>query len=250
MNQLTKVFEGHNIRIVAENGEELFMLLDVCEALDLKNPSEVAKRVREKYKHKISLGLQGRSPIFVNEPGLYQVIMRADQSPIAERFQDWVYEEVLPSIRKDGAYVAAQPDETPEEIMAKGLLAAQTTIERLKREREVAVTKIEEQKPKVLFAEAVSTSQTSILIGQLAKLITQNGHSIGQNRLFEWLRQNNYLGKSGQHRNEPTQYSMERGWFEVLERTNHNPDGSVRITRTTKVTGKGQIYFINKFLSN
>ena len=109
-------------------------------------------------------------------------------------------------------------------------------------------TVVQEQKPKVLFADAVSTSDTSILIGQLAKLITQNGHNIGQNRLFEWMRQNGYLGKSGQHYNEPTQYAMERGWFEVKERTVNNPDGSVRITRTTKVTGKGQVYFINKFL--
>lgn len=116
MNQLTKVFEGHNIRIVAENGEELFMLLDVCEALDLKNPSEVAKRVREKYKHKISLGLQGRSPIFVNEPGLYQVVMRADQSDKAERFQDWVYEEVLPSLRKEGTYEIAQSQLPPQVV--------------------------------------------------------------------------------------------------------------------------------------
>lgn len=249
MNQLTKTFEGHNVRILGTKDNPWFVLTDVCKVLDLSNPSEVAKRIREKYRSKNNLGRQGLA-VTVNEAGLYQVIMRADQSPVAERFQDWVYEEVLPSIRKDGAYVAAQPDETPEEIMAKGLLAAQTTIERLKREREVAATKLEEQKPKVLFADAVSTSQTSILIGQLAKLITQNGHSIGQNRLFEWLRQHNYLGKTGQHRNEPTQYSMERGWFEVLERTNHNPDGSVRITRTTKVTGKGQIYFINKFLGN
>lgn len=116
MNQLTKVFEGHNIRIVAKNGEELFMLLDVCEALDLKNPSEVAKRVREKYKHKISLGLQGRSPIFVNEPGLYQVVMRADQSDKAERFQDWVYEEVLPSLRKTGSYEMPKP-QLPQQVV-------------------------------------------------------------------------------------------------------------------------------------
>lgn len=116
MNQLTKVFEGHNIRIVAENGEELFMLLDVCEALDLKNPSEVAKRVREKYKHKISLGLQGRSPIFINEPGLYQVVMRADQSDKAERFQDWVYEEVLPSLRKTGSYEMPKP-QLPQQVV-------------------------------------------------------------------------------------------------------------------------------------
>lgn len=248
MNQLTKTFEGHDIRMVGEGEKVLFVASDVAKTLGYKEPHKaVSRHCKGGMKRPVltSGGLQ--EMLVIREPDVYRLVTNS-KLPAAEAFEMWVMEEVLPSIRKDGAYVAAQSGETPEEIMAKGLLAAQSTIERLKREREVAVTKIEEQKPKVLFAEAVSTSQTSILIGQLAKLITQNGHSIGQNRLFEWLRQNNYLGKSGQHRNEPTQYSMERGWFEVLERTNHNPDGSVRITRTTKVTGKGQIYFINKFL--
>lgn len=248
MNQLTKTFEGRDIRVVGEGKKILFVASDVAKALGYKEPHKaVSRHCKGGMKRPVltSGGLQ--EMLVIREPDVYRLVTNS-KLPAAEAFEMWVMEEVLPSIRKDGAYVAARPDETPEEIMAKGLLAAQSTIERLKREREVAVTKIEEQKPKVLFAEAVSTSQTSILIGQLAKLITQNGHSIGQNRLFEWLRQNNYLGKTGQHRNEPTQYSMERGWFEVLERTHHNPDGSVRITRTTKVTGKGQIYFINKFL--
>ncbi|WP_321285103.1 phage antirepressor [Exiguobacterium profundum] len=252
MNQLTKTFEGRDIRVVGEGEKILFVASDVAKALGYKEPHKaVSRHCKGDGMFRPVIDKLGRDQEMrvIRESDVYRLVTNS-KLPAAEAFEMWVMEEVLPSIRKDGAYVAAQPGETPEEIMAKGLLAAQSTIERLKREREVAATKLEEQKPKVLFAEAVSTSQTSILIGQLAKLITQNGHSIGQNRLFEWLRQNNYLGKSGQHRNEPTQYSMERGWFEVLERTNHNPDGSVRITRTTKVTGKGQIYFINKFLSN
>ncbi|TCI25537.1 hypothetical protein EVJ32_09440 [Exiguobacterium sp. SH5S4] len=252
MNQLTKTFEGQNIRVVGEGEKILFVASDVAKALGYKRPNDAINQHCKgaTVKRSIIDSLNRTQEMrVIRESDVYRLVTNS-QLPAAEEFEMWVMEEVLPSIRKDGAYVAAQPDETPEEIMAKGLLAAQTTIERLQREREVAATKLEEQKPKVLFADAVSTSQTSILIGQLAKLITQNGHSIGQNRLFEWLRQNNYLGKGGQHRNEPTQYSMERGWFEVLERTNHNPDGSVRITRTTKVTGKGQIYFINKFLGN
>ncbi|WP_029333005.1 phage antirepressor [Exiguobacterium oxidotolerans] len=247
MNQLTKVFEGNEVRVVGTPEQPLFVLADVCKALKLSNPSEVAKRVREKYRSKNNLGRQGNA-VTVNEAGLYQVIMRADQSPVAERFQDWVYEEVLPSIRKDGGYMIARHDESPEEIMARGLLIAQTTIERLQHEKEVAATQLEAQRPKVLFADAVSTSQTSILVGQLAKLISQNGVSIGQSRLFAWMRENGYLGKKNAHYNEPTQYSVDRGWFEVTERTVQNPDGTVRITRTTKVTGKGQIYFMSKLL--
>ena len=128
MEQLTKMFEGHEIRIVGNEENPLFMLADVCEVLGLSNPSEVSKRVREKYKHKISLGLHGRSPIFVNEQGLYQVIMRADNSPVAERFQDWVYEDVLPSIRRSGSYQL--PDVSPERLT---LMLAQQHAEQAER---------------------------------------------------------------------------------------------------------------------
>lgn len=248
MNQLTKVFEGNEIRIIGTEKEPFFMVKDVCAALSLSNPSMVANRVRDKYKANFSLGLSGSAPVFVSEAGLYQIIMRADQNEVTERFQDWVYEEVLPSIRKDGGYIVAQPDESPEVIMARGLIAAQSTIERMKAEQQIAVATIEDQKPKALFADAVATSHDSILVGQLAKLIKQNGVNVGQNRLFEWMRENRYLGKHGENWNVPTQYAMDRKLFEIKERTINNPDGSVRITRTTKVTGKGQIHFINKFL--
>lgn len=183
----------------------------------------------------------------IPEPLVYKLAFKASNE-VAEKFQDWLAVEVIPSIRKHGAYM------TPETIQ-KVLTDPDTIIQlatNLKEEmakRMAAEALIEKQKPQVLFAEAVQTSETSILIGQLAKLITQNGVPIGQNRLFAWLREEGYLGKKGAHYNEPTQYSMERGWFEVTERTLNNPDGSVRITRTTKVTGKGQVYFINKFLS-
>lgn len=248
MNQLTKVFEGNQIRIVGTEAEPFFMVKDVCEALGLSNPSKVAGRIRDKYKTNFSLGLSGGAPVFVSEAGLYQIIMRADQNEITERFQDWAYEEVLPSIRKDGGYIAATTEDTPEEILARAVLVAQKTLERVEQEKQAALNQLKDQAPKVLFANAVETSETSILVGQLAKIITQNGVKVGQNRLFHWLREHGYLGKTGAHRNEPTQYSVERGWFEVTERTVQNPDGSVRITRTTKVTGKGQVYFINKFL--
>lgn len=249
MNQLTKVFEGNEVRVVGTAEQPLFVLADVCKVLEISNVSDVKKRLSEGVDSIYTLQTAGgkQQVTVINEDGLYDVILDS-RKPQAKRFRKWVTGEVLPSIRKDGGYMIARHDESPEEIMARGLLIAQTTIERLRHEKEAATAKLEEQRPQVLFAEAVSTSQTSILVGQLAKLISQNGVAIGQNRLFAWMRENGYLGKKGAHYNEPTQYSVERGWFEVLERTNNNPDGTVRITRTTKVTGKGQIYFMSKLL--
>ena len=132
--------------------------------------------------------------------------------------------------------------------MARALKLADRTIERLKSDNKLLEQKIEQDKPKVIFSDAVSTSHTSILVGDLAKLICQNGVQIGQKRLFEWLRQNGYLIKSGSSKNMPMQRYVEQGLFEVKESNVQNPDGSVRITKTTKVTGKGQIYFVNKFI--
>lgn len=137
---------------------------------------------------------------------------------------------------------------TPEQIMARALKMADKTIEQLKTDNKALEQKIEQDKPKTIFADAVSTSHTSILIGDLAKLICQNGVQIGQKRLFEWMRQNNFLIKSGSSRNMQMQRYVEQGLFEIKESNVQNPDGSVRITKTTKVTGKGQIYFVNQFL--
>lgn len=137
---------------------------------------------------------------------------------------------------------------TPEQVMARALKIANNTIESLKSENNTLAIKNKEMKPKAIFADAVSASHTSILVGDLAKLICQNGVQIGQKRLFEWLRENNFLIKSGSSRNMPQQRYVEQGLFEVKESNIQNPDGSVRITKTTKVTGKGQVYFVNKFL--
>lgn len=139
---------------------------------------------------------------------------------------------------------------TPEQVFARALKMADQTINKLKSEKRTLEQKIEQDKPKTIFADAVSASKTSILIGDLAKLICQNGVQIGQKRLFDWLRQNNFLIKNGSSRNMPQQRYVEQGLFEVKESNVQNPDGSVRITRTTKVTGKGQVYFVNKFLDN
>jgi len=185
---------------------------------------------------------------FINESNLYKTIFQSRKES-AERFSDWVTGEVLPSIRKNGGYISGQETMSDDELLEKAVLVAQRKI--AERDRIIAKqqAKIEQDKPKTIFADAVSTSKTSILIGDLAKLICQNGVQIGQKRLFEWLRQNNYLIKSGSSRNMPQQRYVEQGLFEVKESNVQNPDGSVRITRTTKVTGKGQVYFVNKFIN-
>lgn len=177
---------------------------------------------------------------FLTESGVYKLVMNS-RKPSAERFQDWVTDEVLPEIRKTGSYAATKVPQT----YAEALRAYADEVE----EKERLALENNEMKPKALFADAVSSSETSILVGQLAKLINQNGVDIGQNRLFKWLRDNGYLIKqSGENFNLPTQYSMNLGLMDVKERTIINPDGSNRITRTTKITGKGQQYFVNKIL--
>jgi len=236
--------------VLVIDNKEYFAATEVAEKLGYANPQ---KAIRDHCKEagctvrSVSYPSGTKSKRFINEGNLYRLIVKS-KLPAAEQFEQWVFEDVLPSIRKHGGYLTP---ETVEQVLTDPdtiiRLATDLKQERLKRQQ--AEFLIEQQKPKVLFADAVETSESSILIGQLAKLITQNGYPIGQNRLFKWLRENGFLGKAGSHYNEPTQYAVERGWFEVKERTINNPDGSVRITRTTKVTGKGQIYFINKFLA-
>jgi anti-repressor protein len=183
---------------------------------------------------------------FINEGNLYRLIVRS-RLPEAEKFESWVFDEILPTIRKHGAYLTPQKVEEvlldPDTIIQ---LATQLKQERM--ERSKLQEKFDKDRPKVIFAEALETSNNSILIGELAKLLKQNGVDIGEKRLFAQLRQDGYLMKTpGERWNDPTQRSMEMRIFEIKKRTINNPDGSVRTTKTTKVTGKGQIYFINKF---
>lgn len=159
-----------------------------------------------------------------------------------------MFDTVLPSIRKNGGYIAGQETLSDAELMAKAVLVAQRTIDEKNRVIEQQRQKIEADRPKTIFADAVSTSKSSILIGDLAKLICQNGYQIGQKRLFQWMRDNGYLMKTGSSYNMPMQRYVQQGLFEIKESNVQNPDGSIRITRTTKVSGKGQLYFVNKFL--
>lgn len=250
MNDL-KIFESKEfgkIRTIEVDGTPWFVANDVAYALGYNNPRKAVldhcKGVTKR-DTPTSGGMQQIS--YINEGDMYRLIMKS-KLPSAERFEAWVVDEVLPSIRKHGGYISGQDTLSDDELMARALQVAQRKIEERDRVIEQQSRKIELDKPKTIFADAVKASETSILIGDLAKIISQNGVSIGQNRLFEWLRENGYLIKYGNSRNMPTQRSMEMGLFEIKESTHQNPDGSVRITRTPKVTGKGQIYFINKFL--
>ena len=245
MNNLqTFSFNNQPVRTVQLNNQHYWVLKDVCDVLELSNPTVVANRLEDDERAKFNLGRQGEATV-ITESGLYAVILRSDK-PNAKEFRKWVTGEVLPAIRKNGAYLT---DEKAYDITHNPQSLADLLLqagEQLKQKEII----IQEMKPKALFADAVAASNSNILIGDLAKLIKQNGHDIGQKRLFDWLRDNGYLIKYGSSRNMPTQVAMNLGLFKVKESTFSNPDGSVRITKTTKVTGKGQQYFINKFLGS
>lgn len=252
MNNL-KVFQNESlgqVRVMDLGGEPYFVLKDVCDALEIERGTRIAERLDEDEVRQTSvIDSVGRAQqtYIVNESGLYNVILRSDK-PQAKQFKKWITSEVLPSIRKRGAYMTDDALEraiTDPDFLIR--LATELKDERAMRYK--MQDKIEQDRPKVIFADAVSASHTSILIGDLAKLIRQNGCEIGQNRLFDWLRDEGYLIKYGSSKNMPTQRAMDLRLFEVKETTISNADGSIRITKTTKVTGKGQQYFINKFLS-
>lgn len=233
--------EFGNIRTVNIDGEHWFVGKDVANALGYERATKaIQDHVDEDDKDEVpiqdSIGRMQKTPV-INESGLYALIF-GSKLKSAKQFKHWVTSEVLPTIRKTGGY---QPAPQGKELLALAVLEAQKTIEEQNH-------KIKEMQPKAIFADAVSASETSILVGDLAKLICQNGYQIGQKRLFEWLRQNGYLMKCGSSRNMPTQRYLEQGLFEVKESNVQNPDGSIRITRTTKITGRGQLYFVNKFL--
>lgn len=250
MNQLQIFnFESKDVRVLEINNEPWFVAKDVCDVLEIGNPSQALSRLDDDEKNTIILneGIGNPQKSIVNEPGLYTLIL-GSRKPEAKQFKRWVTHEVIPSIRKHGAYM------TPD-VIEKVLLNPDTIIQiatQLKEEqtkRREAEQIIEKQKHKVLFADSVSASNTSILIRELSKLISQNGVSIGEKRLFEWLRTNGYLiKKPGTDYNTPTQRSMELGLFEIKESTINRSNG-IQIKKTPKVTGRGQLYFINKFLS-
>lgn len=229
---------------VDESGEPWFLAKDVCDALGIR--SDTVRKIVDaddvSETNPNSVGVAGgRSPLIVSEAGFYSLVMKS-RKPEAKAFQRWVTHEVLPTIRKQGGYMAVRKDETPEETMARALFIAKDALDR--KDRELA-----ELRPKALFADAVGASDGTCLVGEFAKMLKQNGVNIGQNRLFEWLRDNEYLGKSGSNRNVPTQRAMEMGLFRIKESTIVHSDGHVTLNRTPKLTGKGQRYFLDKFLA-
>lgn len=246
MNNLqTFNFNNQPVRTVQLNNQPYWVLKDVCDVLELSNPTVVANRLEDDERAKFNLGRQGVATV-ITESGLYAVILRSDK-PNAKEFRKWVTSEVLPAIRKNGAYLT---DEKAYDITHNPQSLADLLLqagEQLKQKEII----IQEMKPKALFADAVASSKTSILIGQLAKILTQNGYQIGQNRLFEKLRNEGFLSsRKGADWNMPQQRFVEQGLFEIKESTHIDGNGVNVTTKTVKVTGKGQQYFINKFLGS
>lgn len=237
------------VRVSGTSEEPLFCLADVCKVLELGNTSQVKTRLDDGViTNEVVPDSLGRKQemIFINEDGLYDVILDS-RKPQAKAFRKWITSEVLPSIRKHGAYMTS---ETLEKALTSPdfLIRLATNLKKEKQKRIEAERKIQQNAPKVLFADAVSTSQRSCLVAELAKILQQNGVNTGQNRLFTWMRENGYLYSKGQYYNQPTQKAMELGLFELKQTSITKPDGVVLVTTTTKVTGKGQIYFVEKFL--
>lgn len=242
-----------SVRIIDKGGQPWFVGKDVADILGYSNSSKaIPQHVDEEDRQKQNLptaqnGKLTAASWLINESGLYSLIL-SSKMPKAKEFKRWVTSEVLPAIRKTGGYIAGSENMTDAEIMAKAVLVAQSTI----RQRDQRIKELEcdvaAAKPKVLFADAVSASDSTILIGDLAKILKQNGHPIGQKRLFNWMREQGYLIKrQGADYNSPTQRAMEMGLFKIKETAISHSDGHVSVSKTTKVTGKGQQYFINKF---
>lgn len=254
-NEIQKFdFKGSSLRTLTdEAGEPWFVAKDVCDILGMSNPSmavtaldkdEVAQIDPKDY-----LGSENRSNQAVNivsEPGLYKLIMRS-RKPEAKEFQRWVTHEVLPSIRKTGGYIPTSESDSDEDIMARAVLVAQKTIKQKNQQIAEQQKRIVELEPKARFADAVAASDGTCLVGELAKMLRQNGLKVGQNRLFRILRDDGYLGKSASNRNVPTQRAMELGLFRIKETTVTHADGHTTVSRTPKVTGRGQAYFIRRY---
>lgn len=248
-----QVFENSEFGTVramrGDDGEPMLVASDVAKVLGYREAEKLTRLLDEDEKGTQILGTPGGSQTVstITEAGFYRAVMTRRSKFVKDdearkrviAFQRWVTHEVLPALRRDGGYMVAR-DETPEQTMARAVLLAQQTIDRKDR-------RIAELEPKALFADAVSASDGTCLVGELAKMMTQAGFPIGQNRLFALLRKDGYLGKGGSNRNVPLQRYVEMGLFRVKETAVTHSDGHVTISRTTKVTGKGQRYFIERY---
>ena len=243
-------FKGASLRTLTdEAGEPWFVLKDCMSILDLGNPTETVKMFDEDEFSTAevidSIGRRQQAYI-ISEPGLYRLVMRS-RKPEAKEFQRWVTHEVLPAIRKTGGYIPTTDANDDMTILAKAVMIGQRTMEAQKQKIAEQQTRIVELEPKARFADAVAASDGTCLVGELAKMLRQNGMDIGQNRLFRLLQADGYLGKSGSNRNVPTQRAMDLGLFRIKETTVTHADGHTTVSRTPKVTGKGQRYFIDRY---
>lgn len=239
-------FNGASLRTLTdEAGEPWFVAKDVCDILEISNPSDALKRLDDDERSRFNLGRQGETNI-VNEAGLY-VLVLGSRKPEAHEFKRWVTHEVLPQIRKTGGYIPTTDADDDMTILAKAVMIGQRTMEAQKRKIAEQQTRIDELQPKARFADAVAASDGTCLVGELAKMLRQNGMDIGQNRLFRLLQADGYLGKSGSNRNVPIQRAMDLGLFRIKETTVTHADGHTTVSRTPKVTGKGQRYFIDRY---
>ena len=243
-------FKGASLRTLTdEAGEPWFVLKDCMSILDLGNPTETVKMFDEDEFSTAevidSIGRRQQAYI-ISEPGLYRLVMRS-RKPEAKEFQRWVTHEVLPAIRKTGGYIPTTDADDDMTILAKAVMIGQRTMEAQKQKIAEQQTRIVELEPKARFADAVAASDGTCLVGELAKMLRQNGMDIGQSRLFRLLQADGYLGKSGSNRNVPTQRAMDLGLFRIKETTVTHADGHTTVSRTLKVTGKGQRYFIDRY---
>ena len=239
------------VRIIGRDGGELrFVARDLCACLGIGNTGDVIAALDDDEKGIDSIDTPGgrQEMSTVSEPGLYSLILRS-RKPEAKRFRRWITHEVLPSIRRTGGYGAPALPNFRNPAEAARAWADKEEQRLLEEQKRLALEqRMEEVKPKVVFAESIEVAKTSISVGEMAKLIKQaTGYGIGQNRFFEWLRSRGYLHKDGSQTNMPTQRSMDAGWMEIKEGTRIGSSGESHITRTPKITGKGQIYFINLF---
>lgn len=250
-------FEGNKVRALADGDEVVFVASDIARILGYRDAANLARNLDDDERgiHEVSTPSGTQNMTVLTESGLYRAILNRETAYVKEpeaqafvkRFQRWVTHEVLPQIRKTGGYIPTTDVDDDMTILAKAVMIGQRTMEEQKRRIRAQESHISELEPKARFADAVAASDGTCLVGELAKMLRQNGLDIGQNRLFEILRQDGYLGKTGSNRNVPTQKAMDLGLFRIKETAITHSDGHVTINRTAKVTGKGQTYFISRY---
>ena len=250
-------FEGNKVRALADGDEVMFVASDIAKILGYRDAANLTRNLDgdERGTHEVSTPSGTQNMTVLTESGLYRAILNRETAYVkneeaqafVKRFQRWVTHEVLPQIRKTGGYIPTTDADDDMTILAKAVMIGQRTMEAQKRKIAAQQTRIVELEPKARFADAVAASDGTCLVGELAKMLRQNGMDIGQNRLFRLLQADGYLGKSGSNRNVPTQRAMDLGLFRIKETTVTHADGHTTVSRTPKVTDKGQRYFIDRY---